>query len=172
MTARAYTSPYRTPSRVAAAALLLAAFTFVAAPAAPAGAADREKAKPKAVTFEAASELYAAQEWAKAAEAFEALVKAEPKNGRAWYRLGASYANLKQYEKAIAAYRKGVEIGGNPIVMYNLACAFALGGDERRDPGGGPDNAIGPHGVVRGGAAAHRVMRAQSTRRRWRPLRR
>ena len=25
-------------------------------------------------------------------------------------------------------YRKGVEIGGNPIVMYNLACAFALGG--------------------------------------------
>lgn len=125
MTARRITPALRSPSR-AAAALLLTTLTFAALPASPAGAADREKAKP--VTFESASELYAAQEWAKAAEAFESLVKADPKNGRAWYRLGASYANLKQYEKAVAAYRKGVDIGGNPIVMYNLACAFALGG--------------------------------------------
>lgn len=131
MTARRFLTAFRPPSR-AAAAILLAALSLAAAPAPPAGAAEREKAKP--VTFESASEFYAAQEWAKSAEAFEALVKAEPKNARAWYRLGASYANLKKYDQAVAAYRKGVEVGGNPIVMYNLACAFALGGS--------PDSAL------------------------------
>ncbi len=105
-------------------AILAAAGPFAAPPRALAA----DKAPSKAVTFEEANRYFAAQEWAKSAEAFSALVKADPSNGRAWYRLGAAYANMKQYDQAIAAYRRGVAIGQNPFVMYNLACAYALSG--------------------------------------------
>ncbi len=80
------------------------------------------------VTFEEASKHYLAKEWEASAAAFAEIVKAEPRNGRAWYRLGVSYQNLKEYDKAIPAYRTAESIGHNPVVMYNLACAFALTG--------------------------------------------
>ena len=88
-------------------------------------AAREPKASP---TFEEASKHYLAKEWEPAAKAFAAVVKSEPGNGRAWYRLGVSYQNMKQYEKAIAAYRKAESIAHNPRTMYNLGCAFALSG--------------------------------------------
>lgn len=83
---------------------------------------------PSKTTFEEASEHYLAKEWNASAKAFADVVKAEPRNGRAWYRLGVSYQNLEMYDKAIPAYRAAEAINHNPLAMYNLACAFAVTG--------------------------------------------
>jgi tetratricopeptide (TPR) repeat protein len=72
-----------------------------------------------------ADALFQAQDWEKAAKAYEALTKADPTIGRSWYRLGYSLHALGRYGQAIDAYKKAVEINQNPIAMYNLACAYS-----------------------------------------------
>ncbi|MBS1795869.1 MAG: tetratricopeptide repeat protein [Acidobacteria bacterium] len=73
----------------------------------------------------AAVELYNRKSFPEAAAAFEAVLKTEPQNGRAWYLLGMSRHSLGQWEPAIAAFEKNVAIVGNPIAMYNIACGYA-----------------------------------------------
>jgi len=87
-------------------------------------------AKPAATpaTLEDANKFYQAEDWPRAAEAFAAVAKANPENGRAWYRLGVCHQKLKSYDQAIAAYRRAESIAHNPAVMYNMACAFSLAG--------------------------------------------
>jgi tetratricopeptide (TPR) repeat protein len=80
------------------------------------------------ITFDEASKYYQAKDWPAAAAAFASIAKREPQNGRAWYRLGFSYQSMKNYAEAIGAYRHSEAIGHNPIVMYNMACAFSLQG--------------------------------------------
>ena len=76
-----------------------------------------------------ADTLYAHKDWKGAARAYEALAKKEPNKGRYQYRLGVSYSALEQWPKAIAAYRKAEALGIPPMfARYNLACAFARGG--------------------------------------------
>jgi len=119
-------NPFRSAARRLQARTALAVLVLVVAAAGVvAGSAGAQQA---ATILEEANAHYTAGEWAKAAAGYEAALKAQPKDGRAWNRLGASYANLKQYDRAIAAYRKGLAIGNNPIVMYNMACAYALSG--------------------------------------------
>lgn len=72
-----------------------------------------------------AEALYQAQKWPEAAKAFEAVTKAEPQNGRAWLRLGATRHQLGQYTQAVTALQRAVEILQGPVAMYNLACAYA-----------------------------------------------
>ncbi len=79
-----------------------------------------------AVSDQAAA-AYAAQDWAKAASAYEQISQREPKNGLAWYRLGYSLHILKRYEPAITAYGKALEINpANWRAVYNTAGAHAL----------------------------------------------
>jgi tetratricopeptide (TPR) repeat protein len=52
---------------------------------------------------EQADKFFQAQEWGKAATAYEEIAKREPSNGQAWLRLGVARHNLKQYTRAIAA---------------------------------------------------------------------
>lgn len=77
-----------------------------------------------------AEALYQAQKWAEAARAFETLTKAEPTNGRAWLRLGTSLQQLGRFEQAVGALQRAVEILRGPVVMYNLACAYARLGNK------------------------------------------
>jgi tetratricopeptide (TPR) repeat protein len=77
-----------------------------------------------------AEALYQAQKWTEAARAFEAITKAEPANGRAWLRLGMSRHRLGQYEQAVGALLRASEILKGPVVMYNLACAYARLNDK------------------------------------------
>ncbi|HEX8493813.1 MAG TPA: tetratricopeptide repeat protein [Pyrinomonadaceae bacterium] len=72
-----------------------------------------------------AEALFQSQKFTEAAKAFAAVTKAEPANGRAWLRLGSSLHALGQYERAVAAFERAVEILRGPIAMYNLACAYA-----------------------------------------------
>ncbi len=79
-----------------------------------------------AVADEAAT-AFAAQDWSKAATAYEQITLREPKNGQAWYRLGYTRHLLKQYQPAIAAYGKALEITpANWRALYNSAGAHAL----------------------------------------------
>lgn len=72
-----------------------------------------------------AEALFQAQKFTEAARAFAAVTKAEPANGRAWLRLGGSLHALGQYEQAVSALQRAVEILRGPIAMYNLASAYA-----------------------------------------------
>ena len=79
-----------------------------------------------------ADAYYQAQKWAEAASAYEAMTKAEPTNGRAWYRLGMSLLSLNRHEQAAAAFQKAVEIGKRAEAMYGLASAYAMLGNKEK----------------------------------------
>jgi tetratricopeptide (TPR) repeat protein len=77
-----------------------------------------------------ADALYQAQKWAKAAEAYGVVTKAEPANARAWHRLGTSLHALSKYPEAVAAFQRAVEIGQNPQSMYGLARSYSKLNDK------------------------------------------
>lgn len=78
-----------------------------------------------------ANELFAAKKWDAAAKAYEQIAKAEPKNGRAWYRLGLTRRNLKQYDAAIAAFEHVEAIPFVPAsARYRIATCYALAGEK------------------------------------------
>jgi tetratricopeptide (TPR) repeat protein len=79
--------------------------------------------------MEQANAIYQRGDWKGAGEAYGDIVRREPANGRAWYRLGASYAKQKQFAAAIEAYLKAEAIGHQLPVMYGLAAAYAQSGD-------------------------------------------
>lgn len=93
-------------------------------PAAPVLAAERP------VTAALADTAFARQDWAAAARGYEALVRAEPGNARAWYRLGVASGSLGRWPRAVEAYRRADASGVIPpgFARYNLACAFARAG--------------------------------------------
>lgn len=78
-----------------------------------------------APTAEEADALFKAQKWPDAAKAYGAITKGEPKNGRAWYRMGYAFHAMGNFEQAASSYQHAIEIGNNPIAMYNLACSYA-----------------------------------------------
>ena len=75
----------------------------------------------------AAAARLQAQDPAGAARMLEAITAREPANGRAWRMLGVAYQRAKELDKALAAYRKALEIEpGAPQVLYNMGTAYAL----------------------------------------------
>jgi len=56
-----------------------------------------------------ADSLYLAGDYARAAEAYEAIARQHPDSGRAWYRLGNSLYQTQRYDGAIEALAKAVE---------------------------------------------------------------
>jgi len=110
---------------------ILSLTVAVAVAAAPArGAPSRT-----ATTAAPAETLYAHRDWAAAARAYEARARTEPANPRNWYRLGVCYAWLEDWPHAIAADRRADSLGALPqFARYNLACAYARGGQ--------PDSAL------------------------------
>jgi len=75
-----------------------------------------------------ANTLFQTQKWADAAKAYDAITKAEPENGRAWYRLGYSLQQIGKYDEATAAYEQAIQKLQPPIkafAMYNAGTAYA-----------------------------------------------
>ncbi|MCI0488124.1 MAG: tetratricopeptide repeat protein [Blastocatellia bacterium] len=72
-----------------------------------------------------ANDLFQAQDWAKAAKAYESITKEQPSNGIAWYRLGYALHAMGKYDGAVEAYQKVIAIRSNPLAIYNLACAYS-----------------------------------------------
>lgn len=90
-------------------------------------------APPPAVLADSA---YARRDWAAAAKSYDGIVRANPGDGRAWYRLGVASASLGRWPRAIEAYRRADLSGAIPpsFARYNLACAHARAGQ--------PDSAL------------------------------
>jgi tetratricopeptide (TPR) repeat protein len=110
---------------------ILAAFLVVAWFAVPAPvAAGAASPAPAGAALEKADSLYQKKDWAPAAKAYEAVVREDPGNGRAWYRLGVCRQSLGDYSGAVKAYEKSESIGHNPLVMFNLATATSRMGDR------------------------------------------
>lgn len=76
-------------------------------------------------TTATADEFFQKQDWPNAVKAYQAITAQEPKNGFAWNRLGTAYHSQGQYQQAVEAWLKAEAIGHNPVVMYNLTCAYA-----------------------------------------------
>ena len=82
------------------------------------------------LTAQEADVLFQSKNWTAADKAYRALTESEPGSGRHWNRLGYCRHMLGEYQAAVEAYTKAVEIGNNPQVMYNMACSYARLGDR------------------------------------------
>lgn len=77
-----------------------------------------------------AARFFQAQDWERAAAAYQEIVESEPENGRAWARLGISLTGLSRYDEAIAALEKAESLAFiPPLSRFYLARAEALSGD-------------------------------------------
>ncbi|MGC4056051.1 MAG: tetratricopeptide repeat protein [Paludibaculum sp.] len=74
--------------------------------------------------------LFQKQDWAAAAAAYRRLVAAEPQNGAAWFRLGASLHRLGDEPEAGRAFERAVDLRFQTgQSMVNVARARAHAGD-------------------------------------------
>lgn len=116
-------NPFRVSSLVVALCCLV-----IALPLALSAAAD----PPASPTWDQAGAAYQKGDWSAAATAYDAITKREPGSGRAWYRLATCYAKLGKLDAAIPAYLKAEAIGQNPLVRFDLACAYARSGEKAK----------------------------------------
>jgi tetratricopeptide (TPR) repeat protein len=73
-----------------------------------------------------ADSLFKAKNWKASAVVYDNITRANPnpKTGMTFNRLGTSYYNLGKFNEAVPAFRRAIEISGNPSVMYSLACVY------------------------------------------------
>ena len=82
---------------------------------------------PAPPTLAAAAARLQAQDPAGAARILEAVTSGEPGNARAWRLLGVAYQRAMEFDRALATYRKALELEpGAPQVLYNIGTAYAL----------------------------------------------
>ena len=73
-----------------------------------------------------ADETYQAKNWPEAARQYEAIAAVQPKNARAWYRLGISLHGLGKQDEAIEAYQKCIQAAGPAgAAEYAIGVAYA-----------------------------------------------
>src|SRR5947209_20038518 len=72
-----------------------------------------------------ANNLFEAKKWTEAAEAYKAVVKAEPENARAWYRLASAQYQPGDFASAAESFQKNISLTNNPTAIFNLACVYA-----------------------------------------------
>ncbi len=110
-------------SRLAITLILVSAVSFLA----PSTLLADEMPDAEYKLIQQADELFAKQQWALAATAYDEITQANPKNGRAWFRQGYSYHADRQLNKAIIAHRHAAQFPQQRVLsLYNLACAFSL----------------------------------------------
>ena len=74
-----------------------------------------------------------AQDPAGALAIAEQVVAREPANARAWRVLGIAAKGTKDLDRAMAAFRKSIELEpANPVGLYNTGVIYALKGDRDR----------------------------------------
>src|SRR5262249_14009514 len=75
-----------------------------------------------------------AKQWAQAAELWEKAVTLNPVDVKLWSQLGAARYNARDFDGAIVAYEKVLELGADlpSLPAYNIACCHALGGNKEQ----------------------------------------
>jgi len=119
----------RNAARACAVLALVAACALSGAAQAPPSAAQA----PSSAAQAAAEKLYAAKDYARAADAFRAVVAAEPANAQAWYRLGVSLQMLGRLDEARRDLGVAVERGFHPFSVHYRLAQIAL---KRHDDAG------------------------------------
>lgn len=77
-----------------------------------------------------ADSLFQAGDFAGAAQAYAARLKAHPDDARGWFRLGMAHHQQAHYREALLAWEKAEETGFPPaFTRYNRAAALARLGD-------------------------------------------
>lgn len=77
-----------------------------------------------------ADAAYQSKQYERAAALYADLVKAEPANAQAWYRLGVSDTALGKRDEARTALTRSLQLGFDAMsVHYRLAAVAAAGGD-------------------------------------------
>jgi len=85
---------------------------------------------PPPPSLSAAVAKLAAQDVAGATAMLEAIVRAEPANGRAWRILASAYQQSRRFDDAIAADRKSLDVDPSmPAPLFSLGTLYALKGD-------------------------------------------
>jgi hypothetical protein len=80
---------------------------------------------------EAFQYFYHEHNWPKAAKAYEAIARKNPKIGIAWFRLGYALHAQGKLDEAIAAGQRAAEFPRlRATALYNIACAYALKGKQ------------------------------------------
>jgi hypothetical protein len=95
-----------------------------------AGASSLPAAPPAPDAPAPAEAYFAKQDWPNAEKAYAAIVVADPGNGKAWFRLGVARQFQGKFKEAVEAYLKAEAMGHNPVVMFNLATAYARLGNK------------------------------------------
>jgi hypothetical protein len=79
-----------------------------------------------------ANKFYQAQDWQKAADAYENITKLEPNNPNAHYRAGNSLLNLNKNTAALTHLEKAFTISPNAVFAQFLAKAYARTGNKEK----------------------------------------
>ena len=70
---------------------------------------------------------------AAAAEILQRATRHNSANPRIWRMLGMAYQRLKQYDQALSAYRKSLELEPqSPVTFYRIGCVLALKKDREQ----------------------------------------
>ncbi|MFX1449972.1 MAG: tetratricopeptide repeat protein, partial [Promethearchaeota archaeon] len=77
---------------------------------------NQEKIRP---LFNDALLNYSSKNYNKAIECLEKILKIDPMNSDAWYKLGLNYSSLNNFPKAIECYEKSIEIKPNDAFVLN-----------------------------------------------------
>lgn len=79
-----------------------------------------------------ADELFRSKRWAEAARAYEEIVRAEPGNAEAWFRLASARYELRQFAPAAEAFQRNVGLTNDQTAIFNLACSLARAGEKEK----------------------------------------
>jgi Tetratricopeptide repeat len=78
-----------------------------------------------------ADAAFQAQDWPRAESLYRSVLKADEKNGQAWYRLGYALHAQGKYAKAIPIHEKAATFPSVRVnASYNAGCAYALTDDK------------------------------------------
>ncbi|NQV41095.1 MAG: hypothetical protein HQ506_01970 [Candidatus Marinimicrobia bacterium] len=81
--------------------------------------------------IEQAQKLETEKKFKEAFKLYEKIHKGDPENNAITFKLGSMAHTAKNYRKAIKYYEM-LAPRGNPNVLYNLACSYALHGKEEK----------------------------------------
>lgn len=66
-----------------------------------------------------------------ASKIMEAVIRREPRNGRAWRSLALAYQNLKDFDRAIDDYKRALDVDPTmPTPFFSLGVVYAMKGDR------------------------------------------
>ena len=72
----------------------------------------------------------AAYFWNKSVRVFQRVVRTNPNNSDAFFRLGLAYRGLGEYDKAIATYKQAININPDSAkAHYGLGLTYVMKGD-------------------------------------------